>query len=93
MFGIGMVIAGGCASGTLMRVGEGFLMQLLALVFFVIGSLWGVKHIEFWRTNFMNKGKALFLPDAIGWFPALVVQFGLLLGLYILADWYGKKSN
>ncbi len=24
MFGIGMVIAGGCASGTLMRVGEGF---------------------------------------------------------------------
>lgn len=93
MFGIGMVIAGGCASGTLMRVGEGFLMQLLALVFFVIGSLWGVKHIEFWRTNFMSKGKALFLPNAIGWFPALVVQFGLLFGLYILADWYGKKSN
>lgn len=93
MFGIGMVVAGGCASGTLMRVGEGFLMQLLALVFFVIGSLWGVKHIEFWRTNFMSKGKALFLPDAIGWFPALVVQFGLLFGLYILADWYGKKSN
>jgi len=30
MFGIGMVIAGGCASGTLMRVGEGFMMQVLA---------------------------------------------------------------
>jgi len=26
MFGIGMVISGGCASGTLMRVGEGFTM-------------------------------------------------------------------
>src|SRR5699024_6665623 len=39
MFGIGMVIAGGCASGTLMRVGEGFVMQWLSLVFFIIGSL------------------------------------------------------
>ena len=39
MFGIGMVIAGGCASGTLMRVGEGFGMQLLSLFFFIVGSL------------------------------------------------------
>ena len=41
IFGIGMVIAGGCASGTLMRVGEGFTMQILALFFFIVGSLWG----------------------------------------------------
>ena len=41
LFGIGMVIAGGCASGTLMRVGEGFGMQLLSLFFFIVGSLWG----------------------------------------------------
>ncbi len=34
MFGIGMVIAGGCASGTCMRVGEGFHMQMLSLFFF-----------------------------------------------------------
>ena len=39
MFGIGMVIAGGCASGTLMRVGEGFTMQIIALLFFIVGSL------------------------------------------------------
>lgn len=93
MFGIGMVIAGGCASGTLMRVGEGFVMQWLSLVFFIIGSLWGAKDYGFWQTTFMDKGKALFLPDAIGWFPALVIQFGLLLGLYILADWFGNKSS
>ncbi|HAW70418.1 MAG TPA: transporter, partial [Firmicutes bacterium] len=36
LFGIGMVIAGGCASGTLMRVGEGFMMQWLSLIFFVV---------------------------------------------------------
>jgi hypothetical protein len=46
MFGIGMVIAGGCASGTLMRVGEGFSMQILSLTFFVIGSLIGANHLD-----------------------------------------------
>ncbi|MBU5439688.1 YeeE/YedE family protein [Tissierella sp. MSJ-40] len=93
MFGIGMVIAGGCASGTIMRVGEGFVMQWLSLVFFILGSLWGAKDYGFWKSNFMDKGLELFLPDAIGWFPSLIVQFGLLLGLFILADWFGNRSK
>lgn len=93
MFGIGMVIAGGCASGTLMRVGEGFLMQMLSLVFFIIGSVWGAKDFGFWERNFIEKGKAVFFPDAIGWLPSLVLQFGLLIALYILADWYGNKGS
>lgn len=93
LFGIGMVIAGGCASGTLMRVGEGFMMQWLSLVFFIAGSLWGVKHIEFWKKTFVNKKFAIFLPNVIGWIPGLIVQFGLLLGLYILADWYGNRNK
>ncbi len=39
VFGIGMVIAGGCASGTLMRVGEGFTMQILVLAFFILSLI------------------------------------------------------
>ena len=92
VFGIGAVIAGGCASGTLMRVGEGFLMQMLALVFFVIGCLWGAKDFAWWSKNFMPK-KGVFLPEIMGWIPALVLQFALLLGLYILADWYGDRKS
>lgn len=93
IFGIGMVIAGGCASGTLMRVGEGFMMQWLSLIFFIVGSLWGAKHFGFWETTFMNRGKAVFLPEVLGWFPALVIQFGLLFGLYVLADWFVNRDN
>lgn len=93
MFGIGMVIAGGCASGTLMRVGEGFAMQWLSLVFFIVGSVWGAKDFNFWKPAFMDSGIKLFLPDALGWFPALVLQFTLLLALFILADWFGNRNN
>ena len=92
MFGIGMVIAGGCASGTLMRVGEGFTMQMLALVFFIIGSLWGAKDFGWWSKQFMP-AKGVFLPNVLGWPLALLVQFGLLITLFIFADWFGNRKS
>lgn len=91
IFGIGMVIAGGCASGTLMRVGEGFFMQILSLTFFIIGSLLGAHDFGWWKYNFISKGKAIFLPDYLGWFGALIVQLLVILLLYIAATKYEEK--
>lgn len=91
LFGIGMVIAGGCASGTLMRVGEGFIMQMLTLIFFIIGSLWGAKDFGWWEINFMPK-KGIFLPEVLGWPFALALQFTLLLAIFIFARWFGNRK-
>jgi uncharacterized membrane protein YedE/YeeE len=94
MFGIGMVIAGGCASGTLMRVGEGFGMQLLTLLFFVVGSLWGAHDYGWWNLNFISKGPKVFLPDILGWVGAVAVQLLVIAVLYIAAKkWENKKLN
>lgn len=91
LFGIGMVIAGGCASGTLMRVGEGFGLQFIALAAFIVGSLWGAHDFGWWIPTFAQD--PIFLPDLLGWGPALVVQFGLLGILYGVAHWYGKGRS
>ena len=93
IFGIGMVIAGGCASGTLMRVGEGFHMQLLSLFFFIVGSLWGAHDFGWWKLNFMLKGKSIFLPDLFGWFGGLLINLLLIGGLYIVADKWGNRNQ
>ena len=93
IFGIGMVIAGGCASGTLMRVGEGFFLQILSLVFFIIGSLLGAHDFGWWKYNFISKGKAIFLPDYLGWFGALIVQLLVIMLLYIAATKYEEKRS
>ncbi len=93
IFGIGMVIAGGCASGTLMRVGEGFTMQILSLFFFVVGSLWGAHDFGWWKLNFIVKGEAVFLPDVFGWFGAVVLQLLLIAALYIAAEKWENKKN
>ena len=93
MFGTGMVIAGGCASGTLMRVGEGFAMQVLSLVFFIAGSFWGAHDMNFW-SRFNENAPRIFLPDIFGWFGAIVVQGLIIVLLYIAAvKWQEKKMG
>lgn len=92
LFGIGMVIAGGCASGTLMRVGEGFGMQFLSLFFFIVGSLLGAHNFGWWKITFIDKGPRIFLPDIFGWVGAVAAQLLVIALLYVLADkWENKK--
>lgn len=94
LFGIGMVIAGGCASGTLMRVGEGFWMQLLSLFFFVVGSLVGAANFGWWKENFIVHGPSIFLPDVFGWIGAVVIQLLVIACLYKAATlWEEKKMG
>ncbi|NLX62938.1 MAG: YeeE/YedE family protein [Tissierellia bacterium] len=94
LFGIGMVLAGGCATGVLMRTGEGFQTQFVALIFFIIGSLWGAHDFEWWDENFISKGFKVYLPDLFGYLGALVIQLLAIALLYILLDrWAEKRSD
>lgn len=92
LFGTGMVIAGGCASGTLMRVGEGFVMLMLVLVFFVAGSLIGAYNMGWWKINFIANSPSIFLPDYLGWGGALLAQLALIGIIYLIADKWQKKK-
>jgi len=74
-----------------MRMGEGFVQQWITIVFFIIGSVVGGPVLSLFNTA--KNGKAVHLPTAFGsWIPALILQFGLLLLVYILADIWGKKK-
>ncbi len=93
VFGIGMVISGGCASGTLMRVGEGFTMQMLSIFFFVVGSLIGAAHFGWWTEKVILHGRSIFLPDVLGWLGSIVVQLVTIALLWIAADKYAKAKQ
>lgn len=93
LFGIGMVIAGGCASGTLIRIGEGYAMQVVVLIGFIIGTVLSSNHFEFWDKLFISSSKTIYIPKHIGFFPALVIQLTALIALYLLANWYDKQNN
>ncbi|MFG6147558.1 YeeE/YedE family protein [Halobacillus sp. B23F22_1] len=51
MFGVGMQLGGGCASGTLYAVGGGRSVMLVTLLFFIIGSTIGAAHLPFWTED------------------------------------------
>jgi uncharacterized membrane protein YedE/YeeE len=48
IFGLGMQLGGGCASGTLYTVGGGSTRMLLTLAFFIVGSTIGAAHFHWW---------------------------------------------
>jgi hypothetical protein len=94
LFGLGAVIAGGCASGTLMRMGEGFAQQWIVIPFFVIGSALGAASFPVWKEMLaVDPKRVVYLPQILGGFlPALVVQFAALLCVYLLASWWTKRK-
>lgn len=83
LFGLGMTLAGGCASGTMQRIAEGFLLFWLVLLGMVVGSVIGAYHFSWWVTNFFSH-KSVFLPDIFGWVFGGLASIILLGGLFYL---------
>ena len=93
VFGIGAVLAGGCASGTFVRMGEGYLQNYIAFVFFACGSALGEVFNLATKGTFFKAGSPVYLPQAFGGLmPALFVQLLVLLGLWVLAYWWEQKK-
>ncbi len=93
IFGIGMVIAGGCASGVLMRIGEGHTIHLVVLLGFIIGTLLGAKDYPFWDKHIMGIKKVIYFPKYLDFKLVVIIQIVLLVALYLLALWYEKKKS
>ena len=79
LFGLGMQLGGGCASGTLFAVGGGSARMVLTLLFFIVGSVVGVAQLPFWAA--LPGLPAVSLVASFGWPAALagnLVVFSLL---------------
>ncbi len=85
VFGIGMVIASSCASGLFMRIGEGFSIQLLTLLFFFIGHFLASLNGDWWQSHLILSPEGIFLPDVLTWPGALIMQLFFILVLYAWA--------
>lgn len=92
LFGAGMVVAGGCVSGTLMRMGEGFTMQWVAFAGLLGGSLLGAWSCCSWTSPLLDGSAKVFLPDRLGWPGALLVQASALLVLWWLAVRHERRQ-
>jgi uncharacterized protein len=91
IFGIGMQMGGGCASGTLFTVGGGNLHTLLVLVFFCIGGFWASLDMPWW-VSLPGLGPVS-LAEKIGNWPAVAMQVLALLLIYALLRLLGGRNQ
>ncbi|WP_051237707.1 YeeE/YedE family protein [Lacticigenium naphthae] len=94
IFGIGMMLAGGCGSGTLADFGEGSGRALIAFIFFVFGTAPGHFMRQIVDGTAIGKiGIQLHLPQVLGYFGSLLFV-GSLLGLlyWIIVKYENKRK-
>jgi uncharacterized protein len=92
LFGVGMVIAGGCGAGSIWRAGEGHIKLWVAVFFFAIGA----SMMRRWLVGtelIRQLGSAVFLPNLIGWASAIWGVVALMALWYLLSGWNESRKS
>jgi uncharacterized membrane protein YedE/YeeE len=87
MFGIGMQLGGGCASGTLFTAGGGNARMLVTLFFFVVGSVLGTVNFTWW-TSLPSLPPISFVQSfgALGGIAVSLAIFAAIAGVTVLVE-------
>ncbi|MFZ2990102.1 YeeE/YedE family protein [Ideonella sp.] len=80
LFGVGMQLGGGCASGTLYSLGGGSTRMLVTLLFFIVGSVLGVNHLAWWES--LPSFGPVSLIASWGWMGALGLSVVVLFAAH-----------
>ncbi len=92
LFGLGMVLAGGCGAGSIWRAGEGHMKLWVAVVFFAVGG--SLSRLILVQTQLLQKlGTAVFLPNVVGWQRAMLLVVALMLSWYVFATWNERSRT
>lgn len=85
LFGIGMQLGGGCASGTLFSAGGGSVRMLVTLAAFIAGSVLGIRFTAIW--DHAPALRPISLLGEFGAGPALALSLGAfaLIGVIVTA--------
>ncbi len=92
LFGLGMVLAGGCVVRTLQGIGEGSMLFWLVLMGLGLGSLVGAYHLAWWIGRLPSAGP-VFLPAIIGWPGSTALSLGALAALFWWTLRWRKRSR
>ena len=86
IFGIGMVLAGGCGSGSIWRVGEGQMKLVAAVITFALGA--SLTRLVLAGSGLQQKlGSAVFLPAWLGWGGAIALVIVVMAAWAAFATW------
>ncbi|SBW12362.1 conserved membrane hypothetical protein [uncultured Alphaproteobacteria bacterium] len=91
LFGIGMQLGGGCASGTLYTVGGGSTRMLVTLAAFVAGSLAGSAHLPWWSS--LPHLAPVSLVETLGGGLALALNLAVFAAIAAATVWIERRRH
>ncbi len=91
LFGMGMQLGGGCASGTLYDLGSGAVRMGITLSAFIFGSLIGTFHVPWWKT-LPSLGKIPMVAD-YGLAAAIGTNLAIAGGLWLAFLAFEKRKR
>ena len=86
-FGVGMVVAGGCISGTLYRIGEGYVASIVSLLGILLGLEAAAHTWNWWWQAEIANAPIIWLPNVLGYAGAVALTLVLLAAAYVLTLW------
>lgn len=95
LFGIGMMLGGGCASGTLTDSGEGSGRAWIVIIFFCLGGILGHWMLPWWDSSIFGQISTplIYLPDYFGYVGAVALSLFMLIGIYAVTKAYENKRR
>lgn len=93
IFGVGMVVAGGCVSGSVYRMGEGYVASWVSFGGILAGLLLTAYTWNWWWDLSIADGWRVWLPTYLGHGGALALTLLALLGVYLLVVWWESRSG
>ncbi len=93
LFGIGMVIAGGCVSGSLYRIGEGYIASWASLGGILGGLLLASHTWNWWWHRFIRDAPVIWFPRYLGYGGAVALTLVGLLGAYVVVLWIESRGG
>jgi uncharacterized membrane protein YedE/YeeE len=93
LFGLGMVLAGGCVSGTMYRIGEGYVGSMVAMVGILAGLAVATQHWNWWWQTFSAHAPTIWLPGLFGYGGAIVVTLAALGAFYLASIWWELRAG
>jgi uncharacterized membrane protein YedE/YeeE len=93
LFGVGMVLAGGCVSGSLYRMGEGYVASWVAFLGVMGGLLASAHTWNWWWRVHIASAPRVWLPHWIGHAGAVVATLVALLLIYVALVWWEHRAG
>lgn len=92
IFGVGMLLAGGCGSGSVWRAGEGQVKLIIAVLCFALSNslfrkaVWTREVADAW-------GQPVYLPEVTTYFGAILITFAVMGIWWFIMAWNEETDS